>query len=165
VEGTWVIAAAGGLGSRVRSSAGTVWDRVMIRHRLNCDPGLEINPRQARSIERDHDKAFCARFPMLEGVEMQYRWGGRLCRSTNHVQVIGQLDEGLYSACCQNGLGTAKGTLAGILAAELAMGVPSSALDRALNADMPKRLPPKFLTKIGANLRIRTGELRAGSEF
>jgi len=43
----------------------------------------------------------------------EYRWGGRLCLSRNNVQVIGELEPGLFSACCQNGLGTAKGTLAG----------------------------------------------------
>jgi len=31
---------------------------------------------------------------------------------------VGKLAEGVYSACCQNGLGTAQGTLSGILAAE-----------------------------------------------
>ena len=123
-----------------------------------------MKPRIAR-VARDHDRAFAARFGMLGKVSMQYRWGGRLCLSLNNVQVIGALDEGLYSACCQNGLGTAKGTLAGVLAAELTCGVKSPALQRALAAPLPKRLPPAPIARIGANLRLRWSEARAGRDF
>ena len=71
---------------------------------------------------RAHDRAFAARFPMLSGVAMEYRWGGRLCLSLNGSPAFGEVAEGLYAACCQNGLGTVKGTLAGMLAADLAAG-------------------------------------------
>ncbi|MEO0634864.1 MAG: FAD-dependent oxidoreductase, partial [Pseudomonadota bacterium] len=77
----------------------------------------------------------------------------------------GALDEGLYSACCQNGLGTAKGTLAGGLAADLSLGLTSPALDRALAADAPTRLPPAPIAQLGANMHIRLAEMRAGKEL
>jgi len=80
------------------------------------------------------------------------------------VQLVGELAEGLYSACVQNGLGTAKGTLAGMLAAELACGVESPALTRALAAPAPTRLPPAPIAKLGARFRLRFGEWRAGRE-
>ncbi len=161
----WGIIPADPLGTTVRRISGTGGDRIIVRNRFTCDPWLESNPRQATGIARDHDRSFRARFPMLNDVTMEHRWGGRLCLSRNNVQVIGQLDEGLFSACCQNGLGTAKGTLAGLLAAELATGHSSPALDRALAAELPTALPPKLLTRIGATVRIRTGEFRAGAEF
>ena len=126
---------------------------------------MAVSDRRLGEVAKDHDKAFAARFPMLRNVEMEYRWGGRLCLSYNNVQVVREVEEGVFAACCQNGLGTVKGTLAGTLAAELACGETSPALERAKAAAMPSRLPPAPLAQIGANLRLRWGEWRAGQEL
>lgn len=162
---TWGLTPADPLGTTVRRIAGTGGHRIIIRNRFTFDPSMEVTPARLRRVARAHDRAFAARFPMLGGVEMAYRWGGRLCLSRNNVQVIGELDERLYSACCQNGLGTAKGTLAGGLAAELALGLGSPALDRALAAPRPTRLPPAPIAQLGANLHLRWAEHRAGAEL
>ncbi|WP_299405248.1 FAD-binding oxidoreductase [uncultured Roseobacter sp.] len=161
----WGLTPADPLGTTVRRISGTGGDRIVIRNRFTFDPSMEVDDRRIEQVGRDHDRAFAARFPMLGGVRMAYRWGGRLCLSLNNVQVIGELEPGLWSACCQNGLGTAKGTLAGVLAAEAANGVASDALQRAMSAPLPKRLPPAPLARIGASLRLRWGEARAGKEL
>lgn len=161
----WGLTPADPMGTTVRRISGTGGDRIIIRNRFTFDPSMEVSAARVARVGRDHDRAFALRFPMLAGMAMEYRWGGRLCLSRNNVQVIGQLDEGLYSACCQNGLGTAKGTLAGVLAAEMAMGIASPALERALAADRPTRLPPALIAQIGTNLHIRLGERRARGEL
>ncbi len=161
----WGLTPADPVGTTVRRISGIGGDRIIIRNRFTFDPSMEVNDARIRSVARDHDRAFAARFPMLGEVDMAYRWGGRLCLSRNNVQVIGELDQGLYSACCQNGLGIAKGTLAGGLAAELALGESSPALRRALAARAPTRLPPEPLTRIGANLIVKRQERRAGREL
>lgn len=161
----WGLTPADPMGTTVRRISGTGGDRIIIRNRFTFDPTLEVSDARINRVALDHDRAFAARFPMLAGVPMEYRWGGRLCLSRNNVQVIGELDQGLFSACCQNGLGTAKGTLAGGLAAELALGGTSSALDRALNADLPKRLPPEPFARVGANMILKLQERRAGREL
>lgn len=161
----WGLTPADPMGTTVRRISGTGGDRIIIRNRFTFDPSLEVNAARINRVAQDHDKAFCARFPMLGGVTMDYRWGGRLCLSRNNVQVIGELDQNLYSACCQNGLGIAKGTLAGGLAAELALGKTSPALTRALAADAPRRLPPKPIASLGANAFLKFQELRAGKEL
>ncbi|MEO0691521.1 MAG: FAD-binding oxidoreductase [Pseudomonadota bacterium] len=161
----WGLTPADPMGTTVRRISGTGGDRIVIRNRFTFDPTMEVDARRIARVARDHDRAFAARFPQLNGVEMEHRWGGRLCLSRNGVQVIGALDEGLYSACCQNGLGTAKGTLAGGLAADLSLGLTSPALDRALAADAPTRLPPAPIAQLGANMHIRLAEMRAGKEL
>ena len=161
----WGLTPADPMGTTVRRISGTGGDRIIVRNRFTFDPSLEVNEARIKAVARDHDKSFAARFPMLAGVEMEYRWGGRLCLSRNGVQVVGELEEGLYSACCQNGLGTAKGTLAGGLAAEMALGVTSPALERALGADQPTRLPPAPIPSLGANTYLKWQEFRAGSEL
>ncbi|MEQ3729406.1 MAG: FAD-binding oxidoreductase, partial [Tateyamaria sp.] len=161
----WGLTPADPMGTTVRRISGTGGDRIVIRNRFTFDPKMEVDARRIARVARDHDRAFAARFPQLNGVEMEHRWGGRLCLSRNGVQVIGELDVGLYSACCQNGLGTAKGTLAGGLAADLSLGITSPALERALAADSPSRLPPSPIAQIGANMHIRLAEMRAGKEL
>ncbi len=161
----WGLTPADPLGTTVRRISGTGGDRLIIRNRFTFDPTLEVPDHRMDAVAKDHNRSFAARFPMLGDVDMAYRWGGRLCLSRNGVQVIGELETGLISACCQNGLGTAKGTLAGMLAADLAMERTSEALDRALNADRPSRLPVAPLAKLGANAYLQFQERRAGKEL
>ena len=161
----WGVTPADPLGTTVRRISGTGGDRIVIRNRFTFDPSMEVADSRIVDAARTHDRAFAARFPMLRNLKMAYRWGGRLCLSYNNTQVIGPLDDGLWSACCQNGLGTAKGTLAGIIAAEDACGVTSPALTRALAAPAPTKLPPAPIARIGAAVRLRWGEACAGAEL
>ncbi|WP_368073719.1 NAD(P)/FAD-dependent oxidoreductase [Sulfitobacter sp. JL08] len=161
----WGVTPADPMGTTVRRISGTGGDRIVIRNRFTYDPSMTVPDRRITDVGHTHDRAFRARFPMLSDVEMEYRWGGRLCISRNNVQVIGELEPGLFSACCQNGLGTAKGTLAGLLAAELATGHKSAQLDAAAKADQPTRLPPKPLAYLGANAFMRFQERKAGKEL
>ena len=161
----WGVTPADPMGTTVRRLSGTGGHRIVVRNRFTFDPSMEVNDARIANVARDHDRAFHARFPMLKGMEMEYRWGGRLCLSRNSVQVVGEIEDGLFTACCQNGLGTAKGTLAGLLAAELVTGARSQALDRALAANQPTRLPPEPIARLGAFARLRWGERRAGQEL
>jgi len=161
----WGLTPADPMGTTVRRISGTGGERIIIRNRFTFDPSMEVSDARIAHVARDHDRAFAARFPMLAGMSMQYRWGGRLCISRNNVQVIRELDQGLFSACCQNGLGTAKGTLAGGLAAQLALGETSPALQRALNAGLPRRIPPRPFARVGANMILKLQERRAGKEL
>ncbi len=161
----WGLTPADPVGTTVRRIRGTGGDRLVIRNRFTFDPSMEVSAKRVAKIGKDHDRSFQRRFPNLRDVAMEYRWGGRLCLSRNNVQVIGELDSGLFSACCQNGLGTAKGTLAGGLAADLALGRSSPALSLALAADAPTRLPPEPISRLGANLYLRWQERRASGEL
>ena len=119
-----------------------------------------------QAISKDHLRTFYVRFPMLAGVGMEYCWSGRLCLSRNEVWALGELQEGLYSACCQNGLGTTRGTIAGIVAAEMASAncVQSLLPDYQPQA-MPSRLFPEPFMTLGARSVIRLKEWRAGREL
>ena len=161
----WGLTPADPVGTTVRRISGKGGDRLIIRNRFTFDPTLEVSPKRIAKIGHDHDASFLHRFPDLSNVTMEYRWGGRLCLSRNKVQIIQELEPGLFSACCQNGLGTAKGTFAGGLAADLALGRPSQALSRALAADAPARLPPAAIAKLGANLYLRWQERNARGEL
>ena len=161
----WAATPADPMGTTVRRIDGTGGHRIVVRNRFTFDPTMEVDQRRIATVARDHDRAFAARFPMLRGVTMQFRWGGRLCLSRNNVQMIRHLDDGLTSACCQNGLGTAKGTFAGMMAAEIAAGHPSDFATTALAEPEPTRLPPEPVASLGANAYLRWKEWRAGADF
>ncbi len=164
-EPRWGMLPADPMGSTVRRISGTGGDRIVVRNRFTYDPGMEVSDARLRAVARDHDASFANRFPMLAGVEMEYRWGGRLCLSRNDVPAFGEIEPGLYSACCQNGLGTTKGTLAGMLAAELAAQANNPMIDEILALDPPSRLPPEPFAWIGANATMRWKEYKAGREL
>lgn len=161
----WGITPADPLGTTVRRIGSPDGDRIVIRNRFTYEPSMEVDDRRISGVARDHDRAFRRRFPMLGEVGMDYRWGGRLCLSRNNVSVVRELEDGLYSACCQNGLGTARGTLSGLLAAELATETRSERLSRALAAPEPSRLPPQFIAKPAANAFLKWNEYKAGAEL
>ncbi len=161
----WALTPADPLGTTVRRISGSGGDRLIIRNRATFDPSLKVSDSRLQAVGRTHDNSFKERFPQLDDVDMEYRWGGRLCLTRNNVPVFGRVDDGVYSACCQNGLGTAKGTISGKLAAELACGKSSDLLDLQSSYDRPSRLPPKPLASLGAFAVIRWGEFRAGKEL
>lgn len=164
-EPRWGLTPADPLGTTVRRISDTSGDRIIIRNRATYDPSMEVPESRLTSIGCSHDRSFGARFPMLKGVTMEYRWGGQLCLSRNNAPAFGEIDSGFYAACCQNGLGAAKGTVSGMLAAEHASGVRSPLLDDLLSEAEPTRLPPEPFAAIGANAIMRWGEYKAGKEL
>ena len=161
----WHLTPADPVGTTVRRISGTGGDRLIVRNRFSFDPGKEVPERRFANIGRDHDRVFRARFPKLAGLEMEYRWGGRLCLSTNNVGAFGEVAPGLFSACCQNGLGAAKGTMHGMAAAELAAGTQSDLVDYLLTEAAPRRVPGGPFAEIGANALLKWKEFQARREF
>ena len=164
-ERLWGLTPSDPMGTTLRRVSGIGGDRIVVRNRFTYDPSLEVPQTRLERVARTHDASFTARFPALAGVAMEYRWGGRLCLSWNGVPAFGEVEDGIISACCQNGLGTTKGTLAGVCAADLAARGNSSHLAELLAADAPRRLPPEPLARIGANAALRWKEWRAGREL
>ena len=164
-DARWGITPSDPMGSTIRRISGTGGDRIVTRNRVTYDPSLKISEAKVKAMGRSHDKAFRARFPQLKDVGMEYRWGGRLCLSWNGTAALGEVDEGLYSACCQNGLGTARGTLHGMLMAQMASGQESDLLRQTLAQDAPKRIPPQPFAYVGANAVMKWGEFKAGREL
>lgn len=162
---TWGVTPADPLGTTVRRISGQGGDRIVVRNRFNYRRRMEAANNWEQGITAEHDRAFEVRFPMLSGVAMEYRWGGRLCISMNDAPAFGELDTGLFAACCQNGLGTAKGTFSGIAAADLACGRETEFTKFQAAQPSPRKLPPEPIAAIGATAKIRFGEWAAGREM
>jgi len=160
----WALLPADPMGATVRKITREDGARIVIRTRFTYDPSLQVSESRVAATAAQQRRSFDARFPDLAGVPFACSWAGRICLSWNHVPAFGEVEEGLYSACCENGLGTVKSTLAGMMAADLATGTRSEGLDRYLDQPKPSRLPPEPFARLGATAVIRWQELRAGRE-
>lgn len=164
-ERRWGITPSDPMGSSLRRISGIGGDRLTVRNRWTYDAEMEIPEERVARFGHDQDESFRRRFSQIGEVKMAYRWAGRLCLSRNSVPAFGEVEDGIYSACCQNGLGTAKGTLAGIGAVDLATRANSEIVDDMLGYDAPQKLPPEPLASIGANLVLRWREFKARHEL
>lgn len=163
-EPIWECVPADPLGSTVRRISGIGGHRILMRNKFKYSASLEATEQSVQRAARHHDRSFIARFPMLRDVEMEYRWGGRLCLSWNGVPVFGEVETGVYLAVCCNGLGASKGTLSGILAAEYAAGIENPYIADYLAVAQPTLLPPEPFATIGASVYLNWKEWRAGRE-
>lgn len=164
-ESQWDLVPADQMGSTMRRFIAPDGVRIVTRNRFKFSSKLEATEQSVQNVIKDHDRSFAARFPMLPNVTQQYRWGGRLCLSWNGVQVFGEVENDIYAAVVQNGLGASKGTLSGILAADYASGRDNEYIADYLNFTQPIRLPPEPFATIGANAFLRFKEWQAGREL
>ncbi len=161
----WGITPSDPMGTTVRRiDAGQGGNRIITRTCATLRPNAVPTATGMRRAAKIMQQKFDRRFPQLAGMRMQYAWAGHLCLSLNGVAVMREIENGVYSGCVQNGLGTTRGTLTGIGAAELACG-EASAITRHFLAEVePKRLPPQPFQQIGANVVLRWKEWKARDE-
>ncbi|CUX70840.1 MULTISPECIES: FAD-binding oxidoreductase [Agrobacterium] len=163
-EDKWALLPADAMGATVRKITSGGQSRIAIRTKYTYETTVGISERRLAKMAQAHRRSLDARFPGLGNIGFEHSWAGRLCLSRNHVPAFGEIEEGLYSACCENGLGTVKSTLAGMMAAELATGNASRHLEEYMDHPKPTRLPPEPFAWLGINSVIRLQELRAGRE-
>lgn len=161
-EPEWGLVPADPMGTTVRRIEG---ERIVVRNTFTYNPDMRTSKTQIDRIGRKHDTSFRARFPMLGGVSMEYRWGGHLCLSLNSVPAFGKIEDGVYVACCCNGLGTVRGTLAGKLIADLACGSNDPMVGDMLSYPAPQKLYPEPFMTLGARTRLWWMHRRAGRDL
>ncbi len=157
----WGLIPANPFGSTVRRYR----DRIVVRNSFTYNPTMRTGERQVRRFGRRHEAAFEQRFPMLKGIPMQYRWGGAVCLSLNSVPAFGEVDERIYSAVCQNGLGVAKGSYAGLAAADLAVGENNPIVADLAAFDPPQKRYPEPFMSAAANAVIWWRQRKVGGRF
>lgn len=161
----WGITPSDPMGTTMRRIDGALGgNRIITRSCASFCPSMETSEAAFNRASKAHRQKFADRFPALRDVPMEYTWAGHLCLSRNGVAVMRELEKNLFSACVENGLGTVRGTLIGIGAAELACGVTSEITNHFTEEAEPTRLPPPPLSTIGANIYLRWKEWMAGKE-
>lgn len=128
--------------------------RILIRQNLNYAPSQFTSTSKQKSLKRLHQALFDDRFPMLKGVEIEHTWSGYLCFSRNGAPGFGQAAPNIWTAVCQNGVGVTKGTIAGLLAADMACGRENPLIEDMQGLGVPSRVPPQPFVGLGVRTRM-----------
>lgn len=128
--------------------------RILIRQNIHYCPSMRQSDERRRQIARDHTRLFHQRFPRLPKVTIEHTWTGYVCLSRNGAPGFGQMAANVWTAVCENAVGVTKGTIGGVLAADLAC-----KRDNPLIADMealgkPTPLPPRPFLDLGVQARM-----------
>ena len=164
-EKTWGITPSDPAATTMRKISGTGGTRIITRNRMSYAPKMKIGNALLTEMGQTHISSFTKRYPDLCHVEQEYLWAGRLCLSRNSVSAFGEIEQGLYSACCQNGLGAARGTLSGMAAAEFASEGKTELVKDFLAEDAPQKLPIAPLDSIGVSAFMKWSEYKARHEL
>lgn len=129
--------------------------RLLIRQDIKLSMKQNMSAAKTQSIQQHHLAILRDRFPSLPELTFENTWVGYICMSRNGAPAFGQAQHNIWMAACQNGIGVTKGTISGMLAADMA-----SARDNPLIADIqalgsPQTLPAKPLVEIGARTMMR----------
>ncbi|WP_321924191.1 NAD(P)/FAD-dependent oxidoreductase [Paraburkholderia guartelaensis] len=159
---SWSLIPADPMGTTVRRLA---TDRICVRNHFAFRPGLQVSDADLAKAKALHQRSFDRRFPMLEGVELEYTWGGPLCLSANNGALFGRRDDGILEAVGCNGLGLSRGSSSGKLIAEYALGQNNELVHQLLNQPHPRSLPVRPIVDMAVSATIWAKEMSAGAEL
>ncbi len=123
--------------------------RILIRQQVEYSPGCRRSDAYRKRLRVVHQDRFNARFPMLPQVTMEHTWTGFVCVAQNQGHGFGKVSDNVHSAICQNGIGVSKGTISGLLAADLACGRDNPLIADLESLGTPNRLPPQPFLGLG----------------
>jgi len=139
--------------------------RLIIRNSYRYAPEYNTPAAIIPSIQARHREGLDQRYPTLKHVGIDYTWGGATSLSGNFETYFGQLEENIYSSGCDQSVGAARGTISGMMLADLASGKQSELLTKMQEVSgKPSRLPPKPLLRIGVPLRLAIARIASRKE-
>ncbi len=152
VEKPWGLTPANGFGGITMRYTND--HRLLIRQDIRVAMGQKFSPLKTAKIAQQHKRLFDARFPTLPAVTMENSWIGYICMSRNGAPMFGPVAPNIWMATCQNGIGVTKGTIGGLLAADMACGRDNPLIADLQNLGTPSTLPPRALVEVGARATI-----------
>lgn len=140
--------------------------RLIVRNSYQYAPEVNAPEQIKESILDAHRASLKARYPSLADIEFEYSWGGTSTLSGNFETFFGQVDDGVYTACCDQSVGAARGTATGMMLADLIAGRNKEQVaDMIEISGSPTKLPPEWMLRIGVPLRMQLAKLASKSEI
>ena len=128
--------------------------RLLIRQNIYFNPTMREPEAHRVKIKASHKKLFDQRFPMLSDVNMEYTWTGYLCLSQNGSPGFGQIAPNVYSSVCQNAVGVTKGTIGGMLAADMACHQDNELIGYMQSLGEPNKVPRRPFLDLGVRAKF-----------
>lgn len=159
----WGITPADHAGTTVRMTQDR---RLLIRNSYRYAYDYNTSASQLKHVVHSHRASFISRYPSLRHVEFEHTWGGTSSLSGNFQTFFGQVDEGVYAACCDQSVGAARGTISGKMLADLITGRESQLLtDIQTVSGNPSVLPPRAMLRVGVPLRMKIAHFASRAEL
>jgi len=128
--------------------------RILIRQNIHFQPSVRLAETARATVARQHKRLFDQRFPMLPDVTMEHTWTGFICLSENGAPGFGKVAGNVWAATCQNAVGVTKGTISGMLAADMACGVDNPMIADMESLGSPSKVPPRPFLDIGVRAKF-----------
>ncbi len=128
--------------------------RILIRQDIYYKPGCRETDRKRQVVRQAHQRLLQGRFPMLPEVTLEHTWTGFICLSRNTAPGFGRVASNVFAAVCQNAVGVTKGTIGGILAADMATGQDNPMIADMESLGTPDALPPRPFLDIGVRAKF-----------
>ncbi|MGB7206984.1 MAG: FAD-binding oxidoreductase [Anderseniella sp.] len=128
--------------------------RILIRQNIHFQPSLGVSDASRKAIAHDHKRLFDERFPMLADVSIEHTWTGYICLSENGAPGFGRQSGNVWTAVCQNAVGVTKGTISGLLVADLACAVDNPLIPDMESLGAPSRVPPRPFLDLGVRAKF-----------
>lgn len=148
----WGLTPANGFGGITMRYTGD--GRILIRQHIHVAMKQRVSGGYLSKMAGRHKQLFDDRFPVLRDVDMEHSWTGFICMSRNGAPAFGACAPNVWMASCHNGIGVTKGTISGLLAADMACGRDNPLLADMMALGHPQQLPPRQLTTIGARAKL-----------
>lgn len=129
--------------------------RLLIRQDIKLCMGQNTPKAATQKMTQQHLKILHDRFPQLPQLTFDNTWVGYICMSRNGAPAFGQSAFNVWTAACQNGIGVTKGTISGMLAADMACEQDNPLISDLQSMGTPQSLPPKALVEIGARATMK----------
>ncbi|MEO1492440.1 MAG: FAD-dependent oxidoreductase [Pseudomonadota bacterium] len=128
--------------------------RILIRECIRYRPSQHVGAALQARIKARHQRLFDARFPQIAGIPLTHTWTGFVGLSRNGSPGWGEAAPGVWTAVCQNAIGITKGTISGLLAADLACERENPLLGDMAALGTPSNLPPEPIRALGVRGRL-----------
>ncbi len=134
--------------------------RRLLRYFRVYDGRLLMGARGAYAVSpppgmlRRFDLAIAETFPQIAGARVEFRWGGFVAVTPDHLPHLHEPEPGLLAGLGYNGRGVAMATLMGRVLAHRAAGMPAAALDFPVMPLRPMRL--HRFSRIGVRVAMQS---------
>jgi glycine/D-amino acid oxidase-like deaminating enzyme len=152
VEKPWGLTPANGFGGITMRYTND--KRILIRQDIKVAMGQKFPTERTAQLGQQHKRLLDERFPMLPNVVMANTWVGFICMSANGAPMFGNLGQNVWVAACQNGIGVTKGTISGILAADMACGQDNPMIADMESLGKPTVIPPRPFVEISTRAKL-----------
>ena len=129
--------------------------RLLIRQDIKLNMKQNMSAHTTRKVIDGHLEILRDRFPELPDLSFENTWVGYICMSRNGAPAFGPVAHNVWIAACQNGIGVTKGTISGLLAADLACEQHNPLIADIQSLGSPVDLPPAPVVEVGARFMMR----------